>query len=224
MRPAVFGSIILTPVIWFVLLSAAGFFVGFFWPTSKVIEYLYNNTALNLGAWLGTIAIILTPLSKKGLADFREDFDRAYYRFCTEKKLDDSLEMASKKLFDVYKHAVEINPNDAESHYYLGTAYHNRGRYQDAIAAYKKAIRIKPDYAEAHRDLGIAYGNLGHYQEAVEALKEAIRIEPDYVSAHYNLGSAYLLLGDKDSALEEYKILKNLDAELANELFNLINK
>jgi hypothetical protein len=31
-----------------------------------------------------------------------------------------------------------------------------------------------------------------------------------------------LRLGDKGSAIEEYKILKGLDKELANRLFNLI--
>ena len=30
------------------------------------------------------------------------------------------------------------------------------------------------------------------------------------------------LVSDKGSAIEEYKILKTLDAELANKLFNLI--
>ena len=42
--------------------------------------------------------------------------------------------------------------------------------------------------------------------------------------AHYNLGVVYLETGDKSSAIEEYKILKTLDPELANKLFNLINK
>jgi hypothetical protein len=82
MRPAVFGSIILTPVIWFVILSAVGFFTGFFWPAAW--EYLVNNVAFSLGVWLGTIAIILTPLSKKGRSDYRDDFDRTYHRFYTE--------------------------------------------------------------------------------------------------------------------------------------------
>lgn len=36
------------------------------------------------------------------------------------------------------------------------------------------------------------------------------------------LGMAYLELGDKGSALEEYKILKDLDKDLANKLFNHI--
>jgi len=72
--------------------------------------------------------------------------------------------------------------------------------------------------------LGVTYGGLGRYQDAIEAYKQAIRIKPDDAEAHCNLGSAYFSTGDKGSALEEYKILKTLDAEQANKLFNLINK
>jgi lipoprotein NlpI len=51
-----------------------------------------------------------------------------------------------------------------------------------------------------------------------------LRIDPDYAKAHNNLGLAYFLLNDRSSALEEYKILKELDTELANLLFNFIYK
>ena len=60
------------------------------------------------------------------------------------------------------------------------------------------------------------------YQKAIESYKQAIRIDPDHRNAHYNLGLAYLSLNDRDSALEQYKILKKLDTEKANKLFNLI--
>ena len=122
------------------------------------------------------------------------------------------------------KQAIRIKPNLAEAHNNLGAAYGNLGRYQDAIEAFKQAIKIKPDFAEAHYCLGITYGNLGSHQDAIEAFKQAIKIKPDLAIAHCNLGIAYLMTGDKDSALEEYKILKTLDAELANKLFNLIYK
>ncbi|MBU0701915.1 tetratricopeptide repeat protein [bacterium] len=61
-------------------------------------------------------------------------------------------------------------------------------------------------------------------KEAIEAYKQAIRIKPDFALAHCNLGLTYLHLGDSGSALDEYKILKNIDTDLANKLFNLIHK
>jgi len=36
------------------------------------------------------------------------------------------------------------------------------------------------------------------------------------------LGGTYFIIGDKNSALNEYKILKELDIDLANKLFDLI--
>lgn len=86
MRPAVFGAIILTPVIWVVILAAAGFLVG--WSRPAAAEYLCSNMALNLSWNLGIIAIILSPLSKKCRSDSMQDFDKAYRRFYAESHAD----------------------------------------------------------------------------------------------------------------------------------------
>ncbi len=56
----------------------------------------------------------------------------------------------------------------------------------------------------------------------IESYKQAIRIDPDNAIFHYYLGIVYVFLNDKGSAIEQYKILKNLDSELANELFNIM--
>ncbi len=61
-------------------------------------------------------------------------------------------------------------------------------------------------------------------EEAIEACKQAIRINPDNAEAHFALGAAYAFLNDRVSALEQYKILKSLDPERANKLFNRIYK
>jgi len=42
--------------------------------------------------------------------------------------------------------------------------------------------------------------------------------------AHFNLGLGYLIFKNTGAALEEYKILKTLDKDLANKLFNSIYK
>ena len=125
---------------------------------------------------------------------------------------------------DAYKQAIRINPDDAEAHYNLGNAYQGLSHYEGAVGALKQAIRINPDYANAHFLLGLVYTKLGRYKEAVEALKQALRIYPDDSEARYWLGVAYLQLENKGNAIDQYKILKTLDKELANKLFNLIYK
>ena len=95
---------------------------------------------------------------------------------------------------------------------------------KEAIDAYKKAIRIDPDNAKAHCNLGVVYFNSGMQKEAIKAYKQAIRINPDDALAHYNLGFAYVFFNDRDSALEQYRILKSLDSELVNKLFDGIYK
>ncbi len=63
---------------------------------------------------------------------------------------------------------------------------------------------------------------LKEYHDAFEQCNKVLEYDPNNSSAHYNLGIAYISLNDKVSALEQYKILKSLDPEKANELFNFI--
>ncbi len=146
-----------------------------------------------------------------------------------------------QEAIEACKKAIKIKLDCAEAHFGLGVTYHKLGRYQDAIEACKEAIRIKPDFAEAHYYFGLNYVGLGLtyegpgltygawpylrracYQKAIEAYKEAIKIKLDYAEAHLGLGLAYLFIGDKGAAFEQYKILKTIDVEKANVLFNLI--
>ncbi len=62
----------------------------------------------------------------------------------------------------------------------------------------------------------------GMYKEAAKAFRQAIIINPDDAMAHSDLGYLYALLNDRDSALEQYKILKSLDPEHVEELYNMI--
>ena len=96
--------------------------------------------------------------------------------------------------------------------------------YDDAIEAFKQVARLKPDFSDAYLNLGLTYGAMGRYQEAIEAFKQAISRSPDDANAHFGLGLSYLSTGNRSSALEEYKILKSLDADMAEKLFDRIYK
>jgi len=127
-----------------------------------------------------------------------------------------------KDAIEAYKQAIRIDPDYADAYYNLGINYGQLGNYTKAIDAFKQAIRINPDYADAYYNMGVSYDRLGNYTKEIEAYKQAIRINPDHVKAHLFLGASYLIIGDKSSALNEYKILKELDIDLANKLFDLI--
>ncbi|NLY76289.1 MAG: tetratricopeptide repeat protein [Firmicutes bacterium] len=129
-----------------------------------------------------------------------------------------------EEAIEAYRKAAQLKPDFFEAFFNLGVALGKVNDHQEAVNAFKQAIKISPDDAESHLNLGIAYGHLGMYQEALEALKQAIRINPDDPMAHYSIGIVYLSLDDRNSALQEYKILKELDPEKANRLFDLIYK
>ena len=95
---------------------------------------------------------------------------------------------------------------------------HCRHRYQIVDGPYAGVGGEGPEYAS----IGSMGSKLGNADLEIEAYKKAIRIAPDYASAHYNLGMALLQTGDKAAALDEYKILKALDKQSANQLFNQI--
>ena len=123
-----------------------------------------------------------------------------------------------------YNRALQINPDSAEAHYNLGYVLSSQGRFDEAVKHYREALRVRPNFIEAHSNIGFILGSQGKFDEAISHFREVLRLKPNDAGAHYNLGVAYLQTNRKDSALEEYKILKALDAEMAERLFNLIHK
>ena len=129
------------------------------------------------------------------------------------------------KAIDAYKQAIHLdpnNPNNNLAYYSSGRIYALLGLYKDALEEFKQAIRIDPEYVDAYNLLGVTYVQLDLYKDAIESYKQAIRIDPNDTDCHIGLGFSYFLIGDKSSALDEYKILKELDIDSANKLFDLI--
>jgi tetratricopeptide (TPR) repeat protein len=121
-----------------------------------------------------------------------------------------------------YTDIIAQAPKFYPAYFRLGLVCNRLGQYDEAIAAQKEVLVLKPDFAPAHFALGLIYANMGNYRQEANAYKEALRIDPDFVEAHYNMGLYYLRSGEREAALEEYKILKNLDGEQADRLFDLI--
>jgi tetratricopeptide (TPR) repeat protein len=123
---------------------------------------------------------------------------------------------------EAFQNVVRINPAASKAYYNIGVSSTKLGQYSQAIDAYEKAVDIDPEFVEAYFNLGVIFGELGQTKNQMEAFKQAIRINPDFAPAHYAIGLAYLNQGDKAAALDQYKILKKLDINIADHLFEEI--
>jgi tetratricopeptide (TPR) repeat protein len=122
-----------------------------------------------------------------------------------------------------YRKAINLSPDHAGAYERLGLAYFRLGRFKEAAAAFTQLRMLKPGEAKASNYLGETYLKLNRVEEGIEAFKQATRLKPDFGMAYYNMGLAYLALGDHEAAMVQYNILKALDADLAEKLFNLIS-
>ena len=117
--------------------------------------------------------------------------------------------------------AVQLAPQDVETHSNLGITLKEVGRLNESEASHKKAIALQPDLAEAHFNLGITLKELGKAEEAQASYKKAIALRFDYAEAHNNLGVTLKEMGKLEEAKASYKQAIKLKPDYANAHSNL---
>ena len=75
---------------------------------------------------------------------------------------DDKLDEA----IDLYRRAIEIDPNYQDALHGLGMALFNRGRLDEAVDAAKRLIEIDKEDILAHTSLSMFYQAQGRIEEA----------------------------------------------------------
>jgi tetratricopeptide (TPR) repeat protein len=73
--------------------------------------------------------------------------------------------------------AVELDPDAAASHYYLGTALLELHQVPPALKEFQEAVRIEPS-AEHHYALAACLINMGRDREALSEIETATRLDP----------------------------------------------
>ena len=71
-----------------------------------------------------------------------------------------------------------MNPKNADLHYNLGLAFHQKGNLEAATTEYKKVIQIDPQHFDAHYCLGNIYTEQGDLKAAKVFYRKAIQINP----------------------------------------------
>ncbi|XP_065673929.1 tetratricopeptide repeat protein 28-like [Hydra vulgaris] len=115
------------------------------------------------------------------------------------------------------------HPDVASSLNNLGTAYHNKEQYDQAIKYYKNSLKVQrliyknephPDVAASLDNLGTVYSAKGQYDQAIQYHEDSLKIgkltfkgqpHPDVARSFNNLGIAYHNKGRYDQAIQYHE-------------------
>src|SRR6202042_2185727 len=88
---------------------------------------------------------------------------------------------------DAFRHVTEIDPNDADTWYFLGSTHAQLKQFPEAIAAFEHALKLDPLHASAQFGMARAYQQSGQADPAHEAMKKFQYITQNKLGAPISL-------------------------------------
>jgi TolB-like protein/Tfp pilus assembly protein PilF len=102
-----------------------------------------------------------------------------------------------------YRRAIELKPNYATAHHWLGADLVNVKRFDDSIVELRRAEELDPLSPIIGTNLGDTLVFARRYDEAIAQYKRTLVSNPNFGSAHRALGWAYGLKGMYPEAMAE---------------------
>lgn len=131
----------------------------------------------------------------------------------------DSSPGQADEVITCFRHFVELQPRNAQAHYFYAMSLWKGKRAQDAgldlaqiESLLKKAVALDPKLAEAHLQLGNLYSDQKKFQDSIPEYRLAIALNSDLADAHYRLGQAYVRTGEKALAQQQFDVYQKLRA------------
>jgi Flp pilus assembly protein TadD len=109
--------------------------------------------------------------------------------------------------------ALELAPDHADAHHYLGIALAGQARWAEAAAEFRKAIDLKADYTEAYFNLALCLERLDDPRGNIAALQQAVRCRPQSADLHKALGKALARQGRYAEAATAFEAALLLDPD-----------
>jgi tetratricopeptide (TPR) repeat protein len=76
--------------------------------------------------------------------------------------------------------SITLNPQDAETWYYLGRTKYSETKYAGAIEAFEHCLKLHPENVVAEYNVGLSYEGLNQSNEAIQAYQNAIAWESQH--------------------------------------------
>jgi hypothetical protein len=111
-----------------------------------------------------------------------------------------------------YLRAIELDPNNSQSHHWYATALFSAGRLKEALAQIDLARSLEPQSVSVLADRGLIL-SLEDPERGAEALRQVTQSQPEFGSAHAYLSRVYLNLGDYSRFVSEARTTAVLSHE-----------
>lgn len=115
-----------------------------------------------------------------------------------------------------YRRAIELKPNFASAHRWLGDSLVNNGRFDEGLAEIRHSVELDPFSVVHNMFLGRALNYARRYDEAITQLQRTLELDPKFERANYNLYEAYANKGMYSEAVATYVRGIESDGDLAH--------
>lgn len=110
-----------------------------------------------------------------------------------------------------YRRAIELKPNYATAHHWLGSDLANVKRFDDSLVELRRAEELDPLSPIISTNLGDALVFAHKYDEAIAQYRRTLVRNPNFAYAHQALGRAYSSNGMYPDAITETRMSIELD-------------
>lgn len=130
-------------------------------------------------------------------------------------------EGGQRKAVEEYAQVIDINSEDYDSYYKIGTLLTDLDKKDDAVQILTTLVNKKPDYIDATIALGDLLIEKEDYKEAANIYTEALKYNTTNYDLNYNLGIVYTMLNDFQSAKMYYEKAATLNSLAYNSKYSL---
>ncbi|KAL3894755.1 MAG: hypothetical protein SGCHY_005091 [Lobulomycetales sp.] len=110
------------------------------------------------------------------------------------------------KARQLFKESLDVDPNQPDTLFNLGTCLLFEKNFQSAVQRYKQTLALDPHHTDAMINIGnLMASHLGQKEQAIEYLRKATSLSDD-CEARFNLAAILESTGRLPEALEQYQL------------------
>ena len=174
-------------------------------------------TLLRRTTWSGDFRVVMPEISAETRAALALDDRDPWAHF-----VQGNLFFRTRRFDDAaraLRRALELNPNFALAHAFLGSSLNMQGAHQEAVDSAEHALRQSPRDRSVGTYASMTMANVhlkaGHYSECVTWARNIIEKSPEWVPGHSVLTAALAMEGDLTAAAEARETLLRLRPEFS---------